>query len=63
MITAAAARSAARSIRPRIAKHGVETSGKLGRLRSVVERTLAWLNRFRRLVIRCGRRADIHEAL
>jgi transposase len=28
----------------------------------VVERTLAWLNRFRRLAIRYERRADIHEA-
>ena len=31
--------------------------------RWVVERTLAWLNRFRRLAIRYERRADIHEAL
>ena len=28
----------------------------------MVERTLAWLNRFRRLAIRYERRADIHEA-
>jgi hypothetical protein len=28
----------------------------------VVERTLAWLNRFRRLTIRYERRADIYEA-
>jgi transposase len=28
----------------------------------VVERTLAWLNRFRRLAIRYERRADIYEA-
>jgi transposase len=28
----------------------------------VVERTLAWLNRFRRLAIRYERRADIHDA-
>jgi hypothetical protein len=27
-----------------------------------VERTLAWLNRFRRLTIRDERRDDIHEA-
>jgi len=27
-----------------------------------VERTLAWLSRFRRLTIRHERRADIHEA-
>jgi catechol 2,3-dioxygenase-like lactoylglutathione lyase family enzyme len=28
----------------------------------VVERTLAWFNRFRRLTVRYERRADIHEA-
>ena len=28
----------------------------------VVERTLAWVNRFRRLTIRYERRADIYEA-
>jgi transposase len=53
----------ARSIAPRIARRGVETSETLGRHRWVVERTLAWLNRFRRLAIRYERRADIHLAL
>jgi transposase len=52
----------ARSIAPRIARRGVDTSERLGRHRWVVERTLAWLNRFRRLAIRYERRADIHEA-
>jgi transposase len=28
----------------------------------VVERTLAWLSRYRRLPVRYERRADIHEA-
>jgi transposase len=28
----------------------------------VVERTLAWLSRYRRLSVRYDRRADIHEA-
>jgi transposase len=28
-----------------------------------VERTLAWLARYRRLAVRYERRADIHEAL
>jgi transposase len=28
----------------------------------VVERTLSWLNRFRRLKVRYERRADIHQA-
>jgi len=52
----------ARSIVPRIARRGVETSERLGRHRWVVERTLAWLNRFRRLAIRYERRVDIQEA-
>ena len=52
----------ARSIVPRIARRGVETSERLGQHRWVVERTLAWLNRFRRLTIRYERRADIHQA-
>ena len=51
-----------RSIAPRIARRGVETSERLGRHRWVVERTLALLNRFRLLAIRYERRAYIHEA-
>jgi transposase len=51
-----------RHIIARIARRGVESSGRLGRHRWVVERTLAWLNRFRRLTVRYERRADIHEA-
>ena len=51
-----------RGITPRIARRGVESSERLGRHRWVVERTLAWLNRFRRLAIRYERRADIHLA-
>ena len=53
----------ARSITPRIARRGIETSQKLGRHRWVVERTFAWLAQFRRLAIRYERRADIHLAL
>ena len=34
----------------------------LGVCRWVVERTLAWLHRFRRLVVRYERRADVHQA-
>ena len=52
----------ARGITPRIARPGVESGRKLGRYRWVVERTLAWLGRYRRLVIRWERRADIHLA-
>jgi transposase len=39
-----------------------ESSEKLGRHRWVVERTLAWLSKYRRLAIRYERRDDIHEA-
>ena len=42
----------------RRAPHG---SG-LGVARWVVERTLAWLHRFRRLLVRYERRADVHQA-
>lgn len=38
-----------RGITPRIARRGVETSERLGRYRRVIERTFAWLDRFRRL--------------
>ena len=51
-----------RGILPRIARKGIESSERLGRHRWVVERTLAWLNRFRRLIVRYERRADIHQA-
>jgi IS5 family transposase len=52
----------ARSITPRIARRRVDSSERLGRHRWVIERTLAWLSRFRRLAIRYERRVDIHEA-
>jgi transposase len=52
-----------RHIQPRIARRGIESSSRLGRVRWVVERTLAWLHRFRRLAVRYERRDDIHEAL
>jgi transposase len=51
-----------RHIRVRIARKGIDSSARLGRHRWVVERTLAWLNRFRRLTVRYERRADIHHA-
>lgn len=51
-----------RSIVPRIARRGIESSARLGRYRWVVERSLAWLHRYRRLVIRYERRADLHRA-
>ena len=51
-----------RSIKSRISRKGTDSSEKLGRHRWVVERTLSWLNRHRRLKIRYERRADIHQA-
>jgi transposase len=51
-----------RHIRVRIARKGVESSERLGRHRWVIERTLAWLARYRRLTIRYERRVDIHQA-
>ncbi len=51
-----------RRIKVRIARRGIESSQRLGRRRWVVERTLAWRNRYRRLKVRYERRADIHQA-
>ena len=51
-----------RRIKARIARRGVDSSERLGRHRWVVERTLAWFSRFRRLTVRYERRADIHRA-
>jgi transposase len=49
-------------IKSRIARKGKESSERLGRHRWVVERTLAWMARYRRLAVRYERRAKIHEA-
>ncbi len=51
-----------RGIACRIARKGVESATRLGRHRWVVERTFAWLNRFRRLPIRYERLDDLHLA-
>ena len=51
-----------RHIQVRTARKGVESKEHLGRHRWVVERTLAWLNRFRRLTIRYERDDQIHQA-
>ncbi|HVF01571.1 MAG TPA: IS5 family transposase [Rubrobacteraceae bacterium] len=51
-----------RGIQARIARRGVESGERLGRHRWVVERTLAWLSRCKRLCVRYERREDIHEA-
>jgi transposase len=51
-----------RGIVPRIARRDVESKTRLGRHRWVVERSFAWFNQFRRLIVRYERRADIHLA-
>ena len=51
-----------RGIKARIARRGVDSSERLGWHRWVVEWTLSWLNRFRRLKVRYERRADVHQA-
>ena len=51
-----------RHIQVRIARKGVDSGQRLGRHRWVVERTLAWLARYRRLTIRYERRVEIHQA-
>jgi transposase len=51
-----------RGIIGRIARRGIDSSDKLGRSRWTVERTFAWINRFRRLIIRYERLADLHLA-
>jgi transposase len=51
-----------RGIKSRIARRGIESSERLGRHCWVVERTFAWLNRFRRLRVRYERRYDTHFA-
>jgi len=51
-----------RSITPRIARRGIDSSEHLGKHRWVVERTFAWINQFRRLAIRYERHADLYRA-
>ena len=50
----------AAKVKAELAAKGIKE--RLGRHRWVVERTFAWLNRFRRLAIRYERRDDIHQA-
>jgi transposase len=51
-----------RGIAARVTRYGVESRERPGRWHWVVERTLGWLHRFRRLRMRHERRADIHQA-
>lgn len=52
----------ARRCREALRRRGIQSSERLGRYRWVAERTLVWLNRYRRLTIRYERREDIHLA-
>lgn len=47
-----------RGVTARIARRGVESSKRLGRHRYVIERTLEWITRFRRLQRRYERKAS-----
>jgi transposase len=47
--------SAPPPIKVRIARRGIEDKSKLGRVRWVVERTISWLLRFKRLGLRYDR--------
>jgi transposase len=60
--TARHARLAAKGIIAVVAKPRSPHGSGLGVLRWVVERTLAWLHRFRRLALRYERRPEVHEA-
>ncbi|GGR20410.1 hypothetical protein GCM10010282_11000 [Streptomyces roseolus] len=52
-----------RGIKPLIARRGVAHGSGLGKVRGVVERTLAWLHQFKRLRTRYERRAALHHGL
>jgi IS5 family transposase len=51
-----------RGIRCRIARKGVESKTRLGRYRWVAERTIAWLHRYKRLLVRYERLEENHQA-
>jgi transposase len=52
-----------RGLWPVFARRGVAHGSGLGKLRWVVERTIAWLHQFRRLAVRWEYRTDIHTGL
>ena len=50
------------NIEPLPARRRINHGSSLGKTRWVIERALSWFHQFRRLRLRCERRADIHEA-
>jgi transposase len=52
-----------RGITPHLARRGTPHGSGLGRYRWVVERTISWFHRARKLRLRTDWRDDIHEAL
>src|SRR5438034_148304 len=52
----------ARGITPEFTGGKTEHGSGLGRVRWVVERTFAWLHKFKRLLVRYDRRHEIHQA-
>lgn len=52
----------AKGIRTHIARRGQPHGSGLGKIRWVIERTIAWYHGMKRLRIRWERRDDIHEA-
>ena len=52
----------ARGVKHRIARRGIESGERLGRHRWIVERTFAWLARYRRLTIRYERLVETLHA-
>lgn len=51
-----------RHIVPIFGRHGSPHGSGLGKVRWVVERTLAWLHQFRKLRLRTEKKAELHEA-
>ena len=52
-----------RGIMPVIPKRGTNGVIGLGKIRRVVERTIAWLHQYKRLAIRWEHHTDLHNAL
>jgi len=52
----------AQGIAPILARRRTPHGSGLGVCRWVIERTLAWLHRFRRLTVRYERRPEVHQA-